>query len=70
MVAAMTESDPGELKQTPEPTPWLTGTVPRGGQGIWRFSLMKASFDFVGEPRFQRLKFIGIPHGMVGVSSS
>jgi hypothetical protein len=36
MVAAITEGDPGvESEKASHKHPWLTGTTPRGGQGVW-----------------------------------
>src|ERR1017187_3746781 len=43
----MTESDPGvESERASHIHPWLTGTAPRGGQGVWLFSLTQVSFSF------------------------
>jgi hypothetical protein len=39
-VAAITESEPGvESERASQNTLVLTGTAPRGGQGVWLFSL-------------------------------
>jgi hypothetical protein len=42
MAASMTEGEPAgtEMKEFPNNIHWLTGTAPRGGQGVWMFSLM------------------------------
>ena len=40
-VASITESEPGVgSERTSRQHPWLTGTAPRGGQGVWMLSLM------------------------------
>ena len=75
MVAAMTESDLAgtEMKDFPMSCLVLTGTAPRGGQGVWLFSLTQAIFAsfreaFVAEKPFQRqIVFVGTFAVLVGV---
>ena len=40
MVAAMTESELCGESEELQNHAWLAGTALRGGQGVWRFSLM------------------------------
>ena len=61
-----------ELKKLTKPRPWLTETAPRGGQGVWRLSLMQESFPsnnevFIAEKPFQRSIFLGTTRAMVGM---
>ena len=73
-VASITESEPGraEMKQARETTPVLTGTAPRGGHGVWMFSLkwIELSFaceGFVNREAVPAFKIPGITAAMVGV---
>ena len=39
-VASITEGDPGAASERASyHRPWLTGTAPQGGEGVWVFSL-------------------------------
>jgi len=71
-VAAMTVSELGVASEKTSHNPqhpWLTGTAVRGGQAVWRFSLMQAvlSLGSTAEKLAQCLFLIGTTGALVGV---